>query len=455
MWWSKAYKNSKSEKRKAVNNMGETVIAGMTIPLAWSDIEALQMHWKYVLAVLFVGFIGLLTQKVLLGVARKIVGQSEAEWDDDLIDVVGTRILLTALVSAVQLVLSWLHPDVARESVVYINAIMILLAASALSATVKIVLRSVLEAFQNRKAVVVEGSNPLIIFLVRGMVWAGAVFLIADELNLDLSGILASLAVFSIIIGLAVQHTLGNIMNSFMLSLDRPFDTGDRILVDDVEGTVVSMGMLSTKLLTLEEELVIIPNNSLVNSTIRNFSRGGGDNSPKRVVLTVDVGVDYDEDSSHVKHTLIRVAEDCEHVLLEPKPVVQLTNLGDFSKDYRLYVWLSSAADRRIARDQLLSEIDVEFKAESISIPYPIAVELESKEAIASDAMKRKQAKQHAAKAKMNLIDRRLDRQRRAIREEILTLEERLEQRIPSKERKTLTDEVERLESMLASLDLD
>jgi small-conductance mechanosensitive channel len=455
MWWSKASKNSKLEKRKAVNNMGETVIAGMTIPLAWSDIEALQMHWKYVLAVLFVGFIGLITQKVLLGVARKIVGQSEAEWDDDLIDVVGTRILLTALVSAVQLVLSWLHPDVARESVVYINAIMILLAASALSATVKIVLRSVLEAFQNRKAVVVEGSNPLIIFLVRGLVWAGAIFLIADELNLDLSGILASLAVFSIIIGLAVQHTLGNIMNSFMLSLDRPFDTGDRILVDDVEGTVVSMGMLSTKLLTLEEELVIIPNNSLVNSTIRNFSRGGGDNSPKRVVLTVDVGVDYDEDSSHVKHTLIRVAEDCEHVLLEPKPVVQLTNLGDFSKDYRLYVWLSSAADRRIARDQLLSEIDVEFKAESISIPYPIAVELESKEAISSDAMKRKQAKQHAAKAKMNLIDRRLDRQRRAIREEILTLEERLEQRIPSKERKTLTDEVERLESMLASLDLD
>ena len=212
--------------------MGETVIAGVTIPLAWSDIDGLEMHWKYVLAVLFVAFAGLVTNKVILGVSRKIVGQSEAEWDDDLIDVVGTRILLTALVSAVQVVLSWLHPDLAQESVVYINAVMILLAASALSATVKIVLRSVLEVFQNRKAVVVEGSNPLIIFLVRGMVWVAAIFLIADELNLDLSGILASLAVFSIILGLAVQHTLGNIMNSFMLSLDRPFDTGDRILVD-------------------------------------------------------------------------------------------------------------------------------------------------------------------------------------------------------------------------------
>ncbi|MEL0267212.1 MAG: hypothetical protein VW945_06930, partial [Candidatus Poseidoniales archaeon] len=88
-------------------DMGETVIAGVAIPLDWSDIEALEMHWKYALAVLFVAFIGLVTQKILLGFARKIVGQSEAEWDDDLIDVVGSRILLTALVSAVQVVLSW------------------------------------------------------------------------------------------------------------------------------------------------------------------------------------------------------------------------------------------------------------------------------------------------------------------------------------------------------------
>lgn len=230
-----------------------------------------EMHWKYTLAVLFIVSAVFITNKIITGFARKIVGQSEAEWDDDLIDVVGTRILLTAFVSSLQVVLGWLHPEIANESIVYINAIMILLAASALSSTVKIVLRSVLEAFQNRKAMVVEGSNPLIIFLVRTLVWIAAIFLISDELNLDLSGLLASLAVFSIILGLAVQHTLGNIMNSFMLSLDRPFDTGDRILVDDVEGTVVSMGMLSTKLLTLEEELVIIPNNSLVNSTIRNF----------------------------------------------------------------------------------------------------------------------------------------------------------------------------------------
>ena len=435
--------------------MGETVIAGVIVPLAWSDIEALEMHWKYTLAAMFVLFVWLVMDRIVLGLARKISGESQAAWDDALIDVVGSRILLTSVIAAVQVCLMWLHPDVAVTTEIYTNTVMILLAASALSATVKVVLKSVLESFQRRRTVVVEGSNPLIIFLARLLVWVGAIFLVADELNLDLSGILASLAVFSIILGLAVQHTLGNIMNSFMLSLDRPFDTGDRIIVDEVEGTVVSMGMLSTKILTLEEELVIIPNNSLVSSTIRNLSRGGGDQQPRRVVLSLDIGVDYDEESSHVKHTLIRVAKDCEHVLADPEPMVQLVNLGEYSKDYRLFVWLNSAMDRRVTRDILLSEIDVEFKEEHIQIPYPVAVELDQRPELPAGANKDKIAKQHAAKVKMNLIDRRMERRRRAIRDEILTLEERMEGTIPSRERRQLLEEVEHLETLLNSLDVE
>jgi hypothetical protein len=156
-----------------------------------------------------------------------------------------------------------------------------------------------------------------------------------------------------------------------------------------------------------------------------------------------------------VKHTLIRVAKDCEHVLADPEPMVQLVNLGEYSKDYRLFVWLNSAMDRRVTRDMLLSEIDVEFKEEHIQIPYPVAVELDQRPELSAGANKDKAAKQHAAKVKMNLIDRRMDRKRRAIREEILTLEERMEGTIPSRERRQLTEEVEHLEALLNSLDVE
>ena len=68
-----------------------------------------------------------------------------------------------------------------------------------------------------------------------------------DRFGVELIGVLASLAVFSLIIGLAIQQSLGNIVNSFLLSLDRPFDVGDRIEVDEQLGTVVSVGILSTR----------------------------------------------------------------------------------------------------------------------------------------------------------------------------------------------------------------
>lgn len=420
-----------------------------------SSIDALDGWMQVGLAVLFVLVVAVVTQRVVLGLVRKAVGQTEGSWDDDLVDVVSSRILFTVIVSAVQVCLLWLQPVLAETTQLYANATLILLAASALSATIKVVLKAFLDSMQSKRAVKVEGSNPLLVFLARGLVWAAAILLVAEQLNLDLSGILASLAVFSIILGLAVQHTLGNIMNSFMLSLDRPFDNGDRIIVDDIEGTVMAMGMLSTKILTLEEELVVIPNNTLVSSTITNLARGGGDGQPRRVVLSLDIGVDYDEKTPHVKHTLLRVANDSDIVLDDPKPHVEFVELAEYAKVYRLYVWLASFADRRSAKDQLLSEIDAEFDEEGIVIPYPVAVEMDRKIVPGEDLLARKRARQHASAARMQVIDRRVERQRKSIREEINTLNERLAERISSRERKDIEEEVGRLEAVLSNLDLD
>lgn len=423
--------------------------------VGFSTIDALDPWAHLAIGVVFVVLSGFFTQQVVLGIARRITGRTEGSWDDDLLDVVSSRIVFSVLIVALQIVLLWLQPDTAAGTQVYANSLLILLAASALSATIKVVFKAFLDSFQNKRSVKVEGSNPLLVFLARAVVWVAAIMMVAEQLSLDLSGLLASLAVFSIIIGLAVQHTLGNIMNSFMLSLDRPFENGDRIIVEGIEGTVMAMGMLSTKLLTLEEELVIIPNNTLVNSTITNLARGGGDGMPRRVVLSLDVGVDYDEQGAHVKHTLLRVARDSEIVLKEPMPHVEFMEFGDYAKVYRLYVWLASFADLRSAKDQLLTEIDAEFDSEGIIIPYPVAVELENRPVASGELLARKQARQHAAAARMQVIDRRHERMRRGIREEINTLNNRLEEKIGSKERKAIEEEVSRLEAVLSSLDID
>ena len=420
-----------------------------------SAVDALEFWMQAVIAVVFVGLAALFTNKVILGLMRKLAGRTQPSWDDDLVEIVSSRVLLSVTLVAALFMVQWLFDDFGESAPAYVYASLILISASALSATIKVVFTTFLDNMQKSRDVKVEGSNPLLVFLARGTVWAIGIVLAAEQLSINLSGVLASLAVFSIIIGLAVQHTLGNIMNSFMLSLDRPFDNGDRIVVDGIEGTVMTMGMLSTKILTLEEELVIIPNNTLVNTTITNMARGGGDGLPRRVVLSVDVGVDYDEKSAHVKHTLLRVARDSEYVLDDPSPHVEFLEMSDYAKVYRLYVWLASFADKRIANDQLLSMIDAEFSVEGIVIPFPVAVELDKAPGPTEEKLSQKRARQHAAQARMKVIDRRTERQRLAIREDINILTERLEDRIGSKERRSIEEEVARLEAVLSNLDLD
>ena len=79
-------------------------------------------------------------------------------------------------------------------------------------------------------------------------------------------------------------------------------------------GSVVSVGILSTKILTHEENLVVVPNNSLVNSTIINHARGGGDGAGRRISLVQDIGVNYEEDIDHVKFTILTLMRECPYM---------------------------------------------------------------------------------------------------------------------------------------------
>ena len=196
-------------------------------------------------------------------------------WDDHLYRPVTQRLYSFILLVGIQLTLLWIRGEEEDLNVALdplFSASYILLTTSLASVAVKVMIPVIIERFSNPTAVTVSGSNSLVIFLLRASIWFGGLYLALNELGFELLGLLASLAVFSLIIGLAMQQTLGNIVNSFMLALDQPFEVGDRIEVDGHLGSVVSVGILSTKVLTIGENLVVIPNNNLVNSTIINLS---------------------------------------------------------------------------------------------------------------------------------------------------------------------------------------
>ena len=219
----------------------------------------------------------------------------------------------------------------------------------------------------------------------------------------------------------------------------------------------MSVGILSTKILTLTEELVVIPNNRLVDSTITNYARGGGDGMGSRVTLTLDIGVDYDERSAHVKQVILEVAKKCPLVEQDPPPRVLLRELANFSKNYRLYVWLNDYGEEFIATDWLLREIDNAFSREGISIPYPIAVELPQKpspfpEGESGERMRRmKSTRQHVSRIKMLRDEAEMEEERDSARLQMEVLQARLaEGDLRKAEREILEADMRALESLLA-----
>ena len=361
-------------QRLTMSDFLKETIAGLPLPGS-------ETTWQFVFALLLtLMFFGLL--KLIIGKWREAVLRTEEAWDDALLNAAESRAYGLYFIGALNLALIWVYgrgSDVDSNSADWFIGAYILIATSLISVVIKHFAPLLLDRFTRKSAVTVSGGNPLLIFLGRAVVWFFGLQLAMERFGIELLGVLASLAVFSLIIGLAIQQSLGNIVNSFLLSLDRPFDVGDRIEVDGQLGTVASVGILSTKILTLDERLVVIPNNTLISSSITNFARGGGDGMARRLYLTVDVGVDYDEDPAHVKSVLLEVLEKTPFLLDEPMPRVHLWELADFSVNYRLFGYLGDYADEQMARDHILQEVHYRFGIEGISIPFPTSIELREK----------------------------------------------------------------------------
>lgn len=409
------------------------------------------MQWSVGVAatLLTVVVVRFLLDKILLDFVRK----TSFGWDDKLYDPVTKRIYLFILITGTLFTMRWVLGEdhsLVESSDPMFQAAFILLSTSLVSVSLKVMIPVIMDRFSEPSSVTVSGSNSLIIFLFRAGVWFGGLYLAFSELGIELFGVLASLAVFSLIIGLAMQQTLGNIVNSFMLALDQPFEVGDRIEVEGKMGSVVSVGILSTKILTHEENLVVIPNNSLVNSTVINHARGGGDGVGRRISLVQDIGVGYSEDIDHVKYTILKLMRECPYVIAKPEPRVLLIELGDFAKVFRMYGWVEDYTDEFVARDWLLKNLDEHFKREGIEIPYPTSVEIDGE---VQPAMNQRRKKTSVRMARMQMIkeDKQLAKERAAAKDEIENINERLKAAdLEKKERAMLEEDLRELNSVLS-----
>ena len=418
------------------------------------EINALNDYLRLGIAI-FLIFLSLVVAKyALIRPWWRFVTSTEVDWDDHLHRPLANRAYALILAIGAQLTIRWImgaSSSVHDTSEPIFSAFYIILSASILSVSIKHLIPALMDQFSAQGSVTVSGSNSIIVFFLRTVVWFAGLYFALNQLDIELLGILASLAVFSLIIGLAVQQTLGNIVNSFLLAIDRPFEVGDRIEVEETLGAVVSVGILSTKVLDRDERLVVIPNNTLVQSKVINHARGGGDGIARRISVVLDIGVDYREDIDHVKYTLLQLAKSCPYVIEKPEPRILLHELADFAKIFRVYTWVEDYSDEWVARDWLLRNIDERFGKENINIPFPTSVELSDSVYTQAEV-----TKQRTAKRKMVQERKKLEESRNNARIELEEITEKLKDPdIPKKERNEIEERQRELLNMLAQFDTD
>ena len=186
----------------------------------------------------------------------------------------------------------------------------------------------------------------------------------AGVLGIPMASFIAILGSAGVAIGLALQGSLSNIAGGLIILLFKPFNVGDFISFGDTLGTVESIGIFYTRIITPDNRRVVVPNGSLTNQSLVNAS------SFKTRMVDITVSAGYESDIEKVKQVLLSIAEKHPDVLSDPAPAARLKNQGESSLDFAFRVWCASEKYWNVYFD-LEEQIKNEFDKNNISIPYP------------------------------------------------------------------------------------
>ena len=218
-----------------------------------------------------------------------------------------------------------------------------------------------------------EIEPTLVLFIGNLVFWALRILVlitVITQLGIGTSSFVAILGAAGLAIGLALQGSLSNFAGGVLIILLKPFRVGDVIEAQSIIGTVKEIKMFSTIVTLPENKQAIIPNASLSNDNIINYTVNG--------TLRIDlvIGVDYGSNFKQVKDVVFEILESHPLILKDPKPAVFVTTLNNSSVDFAIRPW-TKAEDYWTVRAEIIESCKLAFDKAGIEIPYPHQVEIQ------------------------------------------------------------------------------
>ncbi len=375
-------------------------------------LDSLENYQQIILGVLASFLLAVVVRYVVWAPLQWLVRRSEVKWDDDLLELATPLVNYSVFLAGLYFTVLYAVDETSTTRTVSATLLIIILmflVGSFLSKSVSRFLPPALETFNERTGTEASGLTTVLTAIIKIIIWGSAALIIMDTLNIEITAALASLTIFSLVIGMAMQESASNLIISAQLLMDKPFEVGDKIQVgapstNPLIGVVTDVGFVSTKIKTSNEHLVIIPNKVIASELITNFARGGPGDAPRRVNLRLDFGVGYGEKPSHIKQVLRDVVEECDLILQDPSPKILFTHMMDSSLTFRLNCWVGDYSDEWIARDIIMTNVLNRFDEENIEIPYPhMQIKYETIDEEKAKAEARANEKAEAAKEKRQI----------------------------------------------------
>jgi small conductance mechanosensitive channel len=226
-------------------------------------------------------------------------------------------------------------------------------------------IRKVLARLLDRSRFVDKGLESLLMKTFSMVGWVFIGIMVLAQFGINVTALLAGLSVIGIAVGFAAQDTLQNFISGITVMMDRPFRVGDYIEIEETYGRVEEITLRSTRMRTLNNEIMVMPNNQMINQKLINHAKLG------LLRVVVPFGIAYKEYPQEARKIVLGLTEGDDRLHPDRTPDVVVTELNNSSVDMQLRVFVRDASLAVPIRCEYTEKIREALREADIEIPFP------------------------------------------------------------------------------------
>jgi MscS family membrane protein len=303
---------------------------------------------------------------------RKLTAKTKTHFDDIFIDIVEEPLVLVFIIVGLWVGISrlTLDPATAQTFNNILQILVILNFAWFLIRFVDVMINEYIapitakskSKLDDQLVPIVSRSSKFVIIIL-------AFIVILSNFGYDITAIVASLGIGGIAVALAAKDILENMFGGLSIFMDRPFELGDRVKIENTVGTVLEVGLRSTRLLTLDGKYVTIPNSLIARNQVESYSK-----PDHMIAVTGTVGVTYDTSPkklAQAKKLILESIKESEGVSPKKDPWAYFTEFADSSLNIMFKYWVTDFTKKLEVQDAVNMRIKEKFEKAKIEFAFP------------------------------------------------------------------------------------